>query len=192
MAGRRQVSGCPARALEQSTCWRVAQERQSAVTWYETEDRARRAYERALESGEAAWLVSPRGDMVVEHAPAICDRCISLGYPPDECHVRLPLDRVKRNWQGRFMDSINATRIVSNARRLGHSAFTTSIALDIVAPVAGHSWYALCCHCAAAADPLETLPAHRVATESHQDAGGCSRCPYSGCDTLVIALPVVR
>lgn len=84
---------------------------------------------------------------------------------------------------------IAVARIVSNARRLGHSAFVASVALDLVAPIAGRSWHALCCWCAMDADPTESAPAHRISTTA-ASAGGCSRCPYTGCDTLVIALAV--
>lgn len=81
------TASCPARALAPSTCWRVAVA-PDAVTWYETEDRARRALALAMEGGGAVWLVSP-ADRIVAHAPQICDRCERLGYPAAECGRRI-------------------------------------------------------------------------------------------------------
>ncbi len=75
------------------------------------------------------------------------------------------------------------------ARRRGIDAFHLSAALDIVAPVAGRTWTAICCWCLdrtahTTADEL----VHRVALERWQNGGPCMLCPYVGCDTLVAAL----
>lgn len=75
----------PARALNPSTCWRVAIA-PDAVTWYMTRERALRAWADALETGLACWLIDPVNTVIA--AEPICDRCTHLGYPASECHVR--------------------------------------------------------------------------------------------------------
>lgn len=83
----------PAKALETSTCWRLALRflppHGNHVEWYETVDRALRAYDRHLGTGADVWLISPPGK-VVAFAPAVCAKCLQLGYPPEECHLRRP------------------------------------------------------------------------------------------------------
>jgi len=85
-----------------------------------------------------------------------------------------------------------AAQIASNARRLAKDALHTSVALDLVAPVEGRTWTAICCSCLDAREhdvPDELV--HRLGTESwHAFPGGCMLCPYFGCDTLVVALKV--
>jgi hypothetical protein len=56
------------------------------VTWYETQERAARAFRAALEGGGAVWLIDPHNTITM--AEAICEKCRTLGYPPGECHVR--------------------------------------------------------------------------------------------------------
>lgn len=84
-----------------------------------------------------------------------------------------------------------ATQIVANARRLGKDAFHTSVALDLVAPVEGRTWTAVCCSCLDRIAPdLADAFVHRVSMTITQSAGGCMLCPYTGCDTLVAAIEV--
>lgn len=84
-----------------------------------------------------------------------------------------------------------ARRIVSNARRLAKDAFHTSVALELVAPVEGRMWTAICCSCLDAREhTISDELVHRIAMTTSQDAGGCMCCPYSGPDTLVAALAV--
>lgn len=78
--------------------------------------------------------------------------------------------------------------LIHNARRMGHDALHTSIALDLVAPVEGRTWTALCCWCLDRIDP--GAPSRRLALTPHATfPGGCSRCSYAGADTLCAAIP---
>lgn len=87
---------------------------------------------------------------------------------------------------------INAVDVVANCRRFAKSALVASVALDIVAPVAGRSWTAVCCSCLDRVEhdvPDEHV--YRLGTlRWHGFPGGCMLCPYSGCDTLVAAMTV--
>jgi hypothetical protein len=88
-----------------------------------------------------------------------------------------------------MLQSMNAAAIVSNARSLHHSAITTAIALELVAPVEGRTWTACCCRCLDRADPSGDAPAHRLAFDrGAQWPGGCMRCAAHGEDVLVAAL----
>jgi hypothetical protein len=80
--------------------------------------------------------------------------------------------------------------VIASCRRFARSALVASVALDLVAPVVGRSWTAVCCSCLDRTEhaiPDEYV--HRLAIESWQAfPGGCMLCPYYGCDTLVAAL----
>lgn len=78
-----------------------------------------------------------------------------------------------------------ADRIIGNARRLGTPAIAVATALSIVAPQPEHEWHALCCHCLG-----ERGQAFRLSFDSKQSAGDCPECPVSGCDVLVVLLPI--
>ena len=85
-----------------------------------------------------------------------------------------------------------AADVVGHCRRLAKSALIASVALDVVAPIAGRTWTAICCSCL---DRLEHDIAdeyvHRLASRSWMSfPGGCMLCPYYGCDTLVAAIRV--
>lgn len=89
------------------------------------------------------------------------------------------------------VDRDKVARVIGNARRLGIDAFHTAFALDLVAPVEGREWVPLCCSCVdRIAHRLDDDHVYRVAMNPWQSAGGCARCPYSGCDTLVVSLEV--
>lgn len=79
--------------------------------------------------------------------------------------------------------------IIGNARRLGIDAFHAAAALDLMAPIAGRMWIPLCCGCLDATEPaLADALVHRIAMTIRHSAGGCARCSYSGCDTLVVSV----
>lgn len=82
-------------------------------------------------------------------------------------------------------------RVIGNARRLGIDAFHTAFALDLVAPVEGREWVPLCSSCVERIEhTLADEHVYRLALETRHSAGGCARCSYSGCDTLVVSLEV--
>jgi hypothetical protein len=85
---------------------------------------------------------------------------------------------------------MDAGCIASNARRLAKDAFHLSVALELVAPVPGRTWTAVCCSCLERIDhAISGDLVYRLAMESWQSfPGGCMLCPYSCCDTLVAAL----
>ncbi len=84
----------------------------------------------------------------------------------------------------------DASSVVSYCRRFAKDALVASVALDIVAPVGGRTWTAICCWCLERLEhdiPDEIV--HRLGMLSwHSFPGGCMRCPYYGCDTLVAAI----
>lgn len=88
--------------------------------------------------------------------------------------------------------SRTAADVVGYCRRFAMDALVASVALDVVAPVEGRTWTAICCSCL---DRVEhDLPdelVHRLGTQAwHSFPGGCMLCPYFGCDTLVAAIRV--
>lgn len=90
-----------------------------------------------------------------------------------------------------MIDRDKIARIVGNAERLGIDAFHTAFALDLVAPVEGREWVPLCCACVdKIAHRLDDDHVYRISNTLHRSAGGCARCPYSGCDTLVASVEV--
>lgn len=91
------------------------------------------------------------------------------------------------------MTNLCAAQLVANARRLGKDAFHLSAALDLIAPVAGRTWTAICCSCLERVDhTIADEHVHRVSLTTYQSAGPCMLCSYSGCDTLVAALEIVE
>lgn len=82
-----------------------------------------------------------------------------------------------------------AERSVHYARGRGVDALHVSVALDIVAPVPGRTWTAICCGCLDRVEhDLADDLVHRISMHTWQSAGPCMLCSYSGCDTLVAAL----
>lgn len=80
-------------------------------------------------------------------------------------------------------------RLISNGRRFGVEAHMVAAALDFVVPIDGRIWTPVCPWCLDAID--HTLPdshVHRLSLSLDRTAGGCMRCPYFGCDTLVVSL----
>jgi hypothetical protein len=86
--------------------------------------------------------------------------------------------------------SATASRVLANARRMGTDAFHAAAALDIVAPVAGRTWTAMCCGCACALDPHDEWPSYYVTHERTAAWNWCATCAYSGPDTLVVSVPL--
>lgn len=91
-----------------------------------------------------------------------------------------------------IVDLARVEGVIGAARRFAKDALHTSVALDIVAPVPGRTWTAICCSCL---DRVEhTIPdelVYRLGMRTwHTFPGGCMLCPYYGCDTLVAALEV--
>lgn len=80
--------------------------------------------------------------------------------------------------------------VVMFARRFARDALHTSVALDIVSPVAGRSWTAVCCSCLEREErDIDDGLVYRLAMSAWMSfPGGCMLCPYFGCDTLVAAL----
>jgi hypothetical protein len=79
---------------------------------------------------------------------------------------------------------------LSYCRRFAKDALTTSVALDIVAPVEGRTWTAICCSCLDRVEyDIADEHVYRLACASWMSfPGGCMLCPYYGCDTLVAAI----
>lgn len=67
-----------------------------------------------------------------------------------------------------------ATRMLDNARTLGHASHTAAFAVELVT---GRPTHSLCCWCA------ESVEGDAVRLPK---GGECSRCPYVGPDCLVI------
>ena len=86
--------------------------------------------------------------------------------------------------------SATAARVLSNARRMAKNAFHCAAALDIVAPVAGRTWTAMCCGCACALDPHDEWPSYYVTHDPTATWNWCATCSYSGPDTLVVSVPL--
>lgn len=92
-------------------------------------------------------------------------------------------------------DMSNATaaaRIVANARNLRKDALHTSVALDLVAPVAGRRWLPMCCLCVDAAEVATgtEIEAYRLNLDDGRDTGCCASCERGGRDTLVASVMV--
>jgi hypothetical protein len=85
---------------------------------------------------------------------------------------------------------VTSADVASSARRLAIDALHASVAMDLVAPVEGRTWTAICCWCLERVEhdiPDEYV--HRLGLETwHSFPGGCMLCPYYGCDTLVAAI----
>ncbi len=80
-------------------------------------------------------------------------------------------------------------RYVASGRRFAKDALVVAVALNVMAPIAGRTWTAVCCWCLdRLAHDLPDTHVHRIARALGGDAGGCMRCMYSGCDTLVASL----
>lgn len=84
----------------------------------------------------------------------------------------------------------SAADIIAYCRRFAKDALVASVALDIVAPVSGRTWTAICCSCL---DQVEQdIPdeyVYRLGMRTwHTFPGGCMLCSYYGCDTLVAAI----
>lgn len=88
----------------------------------------------------------------------------------------------------------SAADVVGYCRRFAKSALTVSVALDIVAPLAGRTWTAICCSCLERIEhDIADEYVHRLACRSWMSfPGGCMLCPYYGCDTLVAAIKCVE
>jgi hypothetical protein len=83
-----------------------------------------------------------------------------------------------------------AADVVAFCRRFAKDALVTAVALDIVAPVPGRTWVAICCSCLEREEhDIADELVHRLAFASWMSfPGGCLRCTYYGCDTLVAAV----
>lgn len=78
-------------------------------------------------------------------------------------------------------------RIAENTRRMHKDALVGAVALEIVAPLAGRRWTAMCCSCLERVQhDLEDAYIRRVSYGP--SAGPCVHCPYVGPDTLVVSL----
>ena len=98
------------------------------------------------------------------------------------CRVRPgpPQDAVRAFRHGPRLE--RAHRIAANAVRFGSDAFHAAVALDLVVPLAGRRWHALCIWCLERYDvPVEYM--HRV-------GGWCTSCAYNGPDVLVTSVEV--
>jgi len=84
----------------------------------------------------------------------------------------------------------SAEDVIAFCRRFAKDALTASVALDIVAPVAGRTWTAICCSCLDREEhDIADEYVHRLASRLWMTfPGGCMRCAYFGCDTLVVAI----
>jgi hypothetical protein len=78
----------PARACQESTCWRVARSTQEHVSWHELEAKAREVFAREQDSYQEMWLIAPDG-RAVAYTGRACARCEGLGYAPNECAERV-------------------------------------------------------------------------------------------------------